>query len=229
MPQTDINSLTTQKIIDEHVQHDTFTPPLPTLPGDVRQSIKQLLETFKSQFVQDDKSIGTTHLLKIQIDTGNSDPVLQRLFPVTMKHYDWVRCEINKLLDAQVIHSSQSSWSAPIIVVPKGDGKKCLVIDYSALNNVTWKFVLPMPRVEDIFSKLNGAKYFSILNLHAGYHHIPLNEDYSQTAFTSLFGKYKYLEVPFGQAQVPAYFQELTSKVLKDLPFAIAYLDDIII
>ena len=34
-----------------------------------------------------------------------------------------------------------------------------------------------MPRVEDIFSKLNGAKYFSTLDLHAGYHHIPLNGD----------------------------------------------------
>ena len=56
-----------------------------------------------------------------------------------MKHYDWVRSEINKLLDAQVIQSSQSSWSAPINVVPKGDGGKCLVIDYRALNKITWK------------------------------------------------------------------------------------------
>ena len=38
-----------------------------------------------------------------------------------MKHFDWVRNEINKLLDTQVIHSSHSSWSAPIIVVPKED------------------------------------------------------------------------------------------------------------
>ena len=46
--------------------------------------------------------------------------------------------------------------------------------------------------------------------------------------FTSPFGKYEYLKVPFGLAQAPACFQELMNKVLKDLPFATAYLDDII-
>ena len=50
MPQTSINSLTTQKMIDEYIQPDTFTYPLHTLPGDVRKSLNQLLETFKSQF-----------------------------------------------------------------------------------------------------------------------------------------------------------------------------------
>ena len=107
--------------------------------------------------------------------------------------------------------------------MPKGDGEKCLVIDYRALNKVTWKFVWSM-------SKLNGAKYFSSLNLHAGYHHIPLDEDSSpKTAFTSPFGKYEYLKVPVGLAQALAYFQELMNKVLKDVPFIIAHFNDIII
>ena len=57
----------------------------------------------------------------MQIDTVNSEPVSQRPYPITMKHYDWVKNEINKLLDVQVICSSHSSWSVPIIVVPKGD------------------------------------------------------------------------------------------------------------
>ena len=141
-----------------------------------------------------------------------------------MKHYDWVRSKINKFLDAQIIHSSHSSWSAPIIVVPKGDGGKCLVIDYRALNKMTWKFIWPMTRVEDILSKLNVAKYFSTLNLSAGHHHIPLDEDsILKTALTSLFGKYEYVKVPFGLAQAPAYFSKLMNKVPKDFPFAIAF------
>ena len=87
-----------------------------------------------------------------------------------------------------------------------------------------------MPKVEDIFLQLNGAKYFSTLNLRAGYHHIGLITDpIPKTAFTSLFGKYEYVKVPFGLAQAPAYFQELITGVLKDLPFTMAYLDDIII
>ena len=65
----------------------------------------------------------------MQIDMGNSEPVLQYPHPIAMKPYDRVRSEINKLLDAQLIFSIDSSWSALIIVVPKGDGGKCLVID----------------------------------------------------------------------------------------------------
>ena len=103
---------------------------------------------------------------------------------MAMKHYQWVKDEIEKLLATKVISTSHSSWSAPIIVVPKGDGGKRLVIDYRALNEVTRKFTWPMPKVEDIFSKLNGATYFTTLDLRAGYHHIPLDKpSIPKTAF----------------------------------------------
>ena len=107
----------------------------------MRKSLNQLLETFKSQFAQDETSIGTTHLIKKQIDMGDSEPVSQKPYSITLKHYDWVRSEIKKFLDVQVIHNTNSIWSAPIIVVPKGDDEKCLMIDYRALNKVTWKFI----------------------------------------------------------------------------------------
>ena len=58
------------------------------------------------------------------INTGNSDPVSQKCYPITMKNYQWVKEEIEKLLTAKVIPSSRSSWSAPIIILPKGDGGK---------------------------------------------------------------------------------------------------------
>ena len=89
MPQTFLNSLTTQKMIDEHIQPHTFTSPLHTIPGDLRKSLNQLLETFKSQFAQDETSIGTKHLTKMKIDMGDSEPILQRPYPIAMKHCDW--------------------------------------------------------------------------------------------------------------------------------------------
>ena len=99
------------------------------------------------------------------IDMGTSDPVSQKPYPIAMKNYQWVKDEIEKLLTAKVIDSSRSSWSVPIIVVPKGDGGKRLVIDYYALNKVTRKFNWPMPKVADNFSELNSVKYFSTLHL----------------------------------------------------------------
>ena len=92
------------------------------------------------------------------------------------------------------------------------------------------KFTWPMPKVEDMFSKLNGAKYFSALDLQAGYRFIPLDESsIPKTAFNSPFRKYEYIKVPFGLAQAPVYFQELMTRILKDFTFTIAYLNDIII
>ena len=85
-----------------------------------------------------------------------------------------------------------------------------------------------MCKVEDILSQLNGVKYFSTLDVQGGYHNIPLDKaSIPKTAFTSPFGKYKYIKVPFGLAQAPAYFQELMTGIFIDFNFAIAYLDDI--
>ena len=87
-----------------------------------------------------------------------------------------------------------------------------------------------MPKVEDIFSKLNEATYFTTLDLRAGYHHLLLDKpSILKTAFNSPFGKFEYVKVLFGLAQTPAYFQELMNGILKDFNFGIAYLDDIII
>ena len=121
-------------------------------------------------------SIRTTPLTEMAIGTGNSDPVSQKPYSITMKNYQVVKEEIEKLLTAKVICSSRSCWSVLIIVVPNGDGGKWLVIDYRALNKVTRKFTWLMPKVKDIFSKLNGAKYFTTLDLRAVYHHIPLDK-----------------------------------------------------
>ena len=189
-----------------------------------------LLETFKSQFAQDETGIWTTHLTKMQIDMGDSEPVLQKPYPIAMKHYDWVRGEINKLLDAWVICNSHSSWSAPIIVVPKGDCGKLLVIDYRVLNKVMQKSVWSMPRGRTYFwswMMLSTFKHsISILGIIT----YPLKKMlFQKTVFTSPIGKYEYLKVPFGLAQALAFFQELMNKVLKDLPFAIAYFNDSII
>ena len=224
------NSVTLKKMMSETITPDTFDPPCHELSAPIQDSLKLLLQEYESQFARDETSIGTTPLTSMTIDTGTADPVSQKPYPIAMKHYEWVKDEIEKLLATKVICTSHSSWSAPIIVVPKGDGGKHLVIDYRALNKVTRKFTWPMPKVEDIFSKLNGATYFTTLDLCTGYHHIPLDKSsIPKMAFNLPFGKFEYVKVPFGLAQAPAYFQELMTGILKDFPFAIAYLDNIII
>ena len=159
------NSVTLKKMMVETVTPDTFNPPYYELSKTIHHELNTLLQEYESQFAKNETSIGTTPLTSMTIDTGASDPVSQKPYPITMKHYQWVKEEIEKLLAAKVICSSRSSWSALIIVVSKGHGGKCLVIDYRALNKVTRKFTWPMPKVEDIFSKLNRVTYFTTLDL----------------------------------------------------------------
>ena len=130
----------------EQIKPDVFDPPCHKLTTNIQNELDTLLKEYESQFVKDETSIRTTPLTSMMIDTGNSDPVSQKPYPITMKNYQRVKEKIEKLLTAKVICSSRSSWSAPIIVVPKGDEGKHLVIDYRALNKVTRKFTWPMPK-----------------------------------------------------------------------------------
>ena len=92
------------------------------LKTNTQNILDALLKEYETQFAKDETSIGTAPLTMMTINTGNSDPVSQKPYPIAMKNYQWVKEEIEMLLAAKVICSSRSSWSAPIIIVPKGDG-----------------------------------------------------------------------------------------------------------
>ena len=91
--------------------------------------------------------------------------------------------------------------------------------------------LIPLPKIDELYAKLKGFKVFSSLDLRSGYYHIGLTESAKpKSAFViSSLGKYQFNRVPFGLAQVPAYFQKLINDVLRGCNFAMGYLDDIII
>ena len=87
----------------EKFEPDTFKPPCNKLWKDIETKLEELLNEYKSQFAQDETTIRTTTMTKMKIDTGDSEPVSQKPYPIVMKHYKWVQDEINKLLTAKVI------------------------------------------------------------------------------------------------------------------------------
>ena len=116
-----------------------------------------------------------------------------------------------------------SSWESPIVVVPKKSApgeppKRRLCIDFRKVNELQQEVITagktkghislhPLPKIDVMYTKLKGAKVFSTINLRSGYHHIALGKSSrAKTTFVMPFGKYKFLMVPFGLAQVPAYF-----------------------
>ena len=149
-----VNKITDIAFEEEFVSHKK--PKLQDAPIDQRtkQELEQLLERNKDCFAEDERQIGTTPLITMSIDTGDHPPVAKRPYILALKHHAWVKAEIEKLLEAGVIGESDSSWSAPVVVVPKGDGGKRLCIDFIALNAITSTFIWPMPGVEDILARL---------------------------------------------------------------------------
>ena len=95
LTQIPINSATTQRMLPETVKPDSFTPPKYQFDSTIQQQLDNLLGTFKDQFAKDKTTIGTTPLTQMSIDTGDSDPVSQKPYPVAMKHYNWVKEEID--------------------------------------------------------------------------------------------------------------------------------------
>ena len=91
--------------------------------------------------------------------------------------------------------------------------------------------LIPLPKIDEMYAKLCGARIFITLNLRSGYYHIGLDkESKAKTAFSTPFGKYEFNAILLSLAQVPAYFQQLISMVLQDCSeCAMAYLDNIII
>ncbi len=104
-------------------------------------------------------------------------------------------------------------------------------VDYRKLNSKTRRDAFLLPRIDESFDSLRGAKFFSTIDLASGYHQVAMHErDRPKTAFTTPFGLYEYVRMPFGVCNGPATFQRLMQVTMSDLIFQIllVYLDDIL-
>ena len=80
--------------------------------------------------------------------------------------------QVNELLQKGLVQPSSSPFSSPVLLVQKKDGSFRMCVDYRALNKSTIKNKFPVPRIEDIFDKLQGSSYYSRIDLKSGYHQI---------------------------------------------------------
>ena len=107
-----------------------------------------------------------------------------------------------------------------------------MCVDYRKLNEVTIKNKYPLPKIEDLFDQLNGARVFSKIDLRTGYHQLKVREsDIPKTAFTTRYGLFEYTVMSFGLTNGPAYFMNLMNKIFMKYPdkFVVVFIDDILI
>ncbi|TLX67246.1 RNA-directed DNA polymerase, partial [Labilibacter sediminis] len=152
-----------------------------------------------------------------------------RLAPPEMKE---LQDQLQELRDKGFIRPSFSPWGAPILFVKKKDGSQRMCIDYRELNKLTIKNRYPLPRIDDLFDQLQGASWFSKIDLRSGYHQMRVrDDDIEKTAFRTRYGHFEFVVMPFGLTNAPAAFMDLMNRVCNPMldRSVIVFIDDILV
>jgi len=143
-----------------------------------------------------------------------------------------VKNELDRLeSEGVLVKTTYSDWAAPIVAVPKRDGRLRLCGDYKVtVNPVLDVDQYPLRKPEDIFATLSGGQSFTTLDLSYAYNQLLLDEDSRKyVTINTLQGLYQYTRLPFGIASAPAIFQRTMDSILQGVEGVACYIDDIII
>jgi hypothetical protein len=194
--------------IDGELQVEEITPA----------AVQQVIEEFSDVFA-------TPTTLPPRRACDHQIPLMPGAQPVSMRAYRHkpelkieIERQVTELLESGIIQHSTSHFSSPAILVKKKDSTWRLCVDYRALNSMTVVSKYPVPIIDELLDKLTGARWFSKMDLRAGYHQIKLaeGEEY-KTAFQTHSSHWEYKVMPFGLAGAPATFLGAMNATLQPL------------
>ena len=201
-----------------------------TRNSDYQNELEVLLEKYKPVFSD---TLGTMKNFSAHLElTENVKPKFFRPRPVPFALKDRIEQELDSLESANIITKVNfSNWAAPIVVVPKKDGKLRLCGDYKVTLNPSLEIdKYPLPKPEDLFATLSGGKVFSKIDLSQAYQQMQLDDCSKELVTVNTHrGLYRYNRLPFGVASAPALFQRAMDTVLQGIPNVICYIDDILV
>ena len=143
-----------------------------------------------------------------------------------------LKLQLQELIEKGYIWPSVSPWWAPILFVKNKDGTMWMCIDYCQLNKMTFKNRHPLPRIDELFDQVGGAKIFLKIELWSEFHQVRIyDEDIHKTAFRTQYGHYEFVVMPFGLTNAPTNFfclmNDILSKYLDN--FILVFIDNILI
>ncbi|GBG80599.1 hypothetical protein CBR_g31059 [Chara braunii] len=203
----------------------------PTEEKPMDPAIAKLLEEFKDLTEPPTGTVPRPIQHRIEIEPGSRTPkgAVYRMSP---RELEELRKQLDELLEKGWIRPSSFPFGAPVLFVPKKEGKLRMCIDYRGLNAITVKNVEPLPRIDDLLDRVQGAKYFSKIDLKSGYHQIEVHpDDQYKTAFRTRYGHYEFIVMPFGLTNAQATFQQCMNDLFRPWldRFVVVYLDNILV
>ncbi|KAD4384676.1 hypothetical protein E3N88_24844 [Mikania micrantha] len=192
-----------------------------------------IVREFPDVFPDDLPGIPSDRDVEFRIDLiPGAKPIARAPYHLAPSELQELMTQLQDLLDKGFIRPSISPWGAPVLFVKKKDGSLRMCIDYRELNKVTVKNKYPLPRIDDLFDQLQGASWFSKIDLRSGYHQLKVREeDVPKTAFRTRYGHYEFLVMSFGLTNAPAAFMDLMNRVCRPMldRSVIVFIDDILI
>ena len=197
------------------------------LPADEQVELKQLIGDYLTLF-PDVPSV--TNTLIQDVDVEGASPIKKHAYRMNPQKREYLRKEIQYLLEHNIIEPSHSDWSSPCLLVPKANQTYRVVADLRSVNQLIKADAHPLPRIDDCIDSIGNAKHITKLDLLKGYYQIGLTERAKRIlTIVTPDGLYQFRVMPFGLKTAPAAFQRLMNYVLADLPSVSVYLDDVII
>ena len=206
-------------------------PPQEDTSTAQRRSLESLINEYEDIFIGPGDEVGYTDRTSHVINVGDALPVKIPPRKTSFAEKELIEKTVTDLLHSGKIRGSNSPWASPIVLVKKKDGTMRFCIDYRRVNDVTVKDAYPLPRIEDALDYLNGAKYFSALDLASAYWQVAMHPDsIDKTAFATHIGLYEWLVMPFGLSNAPATCERLMEQLFQGLQWngVLVYLDDLV-
>ena len=196
-------------------------------------AVRELVLAYHDVFALESNELGCTSAIEHEICIKNGKLFKERFCRIPRPLLEEVCASLRDMLEAEVIHLSQSPWCNVVVLVQKKDGTLCFCVDFRCLNMHTKKDSYPLIRIQEALESMVGLAHFSSMDFKSGFWQIKMAPGSQQyMAFTvGNLGFYEFTRMLFGLCNAPTMFQHLMQNTLGELnlTYCVIYLDDIIV
>ena len=169
------------------------------------------------------------HTIQLKADAV---PVIHASRRVAATLREPLKKELSRMEKLGVIHKVDhpTEWVNSMVITEKPNGDLRICLDPKDLNRNILREHYPLPKKEEIFAEMCGAKWFSKLDASQAFWQIKLcdkSKDY--TTFNTPFGRWAYDRLPYGVCSAPEVFHKVMEQMMENINGVRVYMDDILV